>query len=145
MVWSRNSFLITIPAELPGNLRSKNRIQKKLKLPWKLNATTATFRVCLQSIFSRCEIHWWTKSPPANRQPYRVTLVTHGNRRTCLRNASRIILRLTSMKLKYEIWNRPNVSSVGVKCNYGNGGTDVVCLVIFTVSHIIYMSVRFSM
>lgn len=94
MVWSRISFLITIPAEFPGNLRSRNRIQKKLKLPWKLNAMTATLRVCLQSIFSLRERHWWTKSPPANRQPYSVTLVTHGKRRTCLKNGFIMIAQL---------------------------------------------------
>lgn len=108
MVWSRNSFLITIPAEFPGNLRSRNRIQKKLKLPWKLNAIKATFRVCLQSMVSVRANRWWTKSPPANRQPYNVTLVIHGKRRTCLINAFRIIAALVS----------PNQSSHGViRCN----------------------------
>jgi hypothetical protein len=58
VVWSKKSLRTTILTEFPGNLRSKNRIQKKLKLPWKLKATTATLRVCLQSIFSLRENNW---------------------------------------------------------------------------------------
>lgn len=100
-----------MPPDLPGNLLSRNRIQKKLKLPWKLNATTATFRVRLQSTSSLRANHWWAKSPPANRQPYRVTLVAHGKRRTCPINACHIILQLPPiiklLKWARRRWIRP--------------------------------------
>lgn len=79
MVWSMASFRNTVLMELPGSLRSKKRIQKKLKLPLKQKATIATFLVRLQSIFlSLLDKYCCIKSPPAYRPEYRVTLVSHG-------------------------------------------------------------------
>lgn len=80
MVWSMASFLNTVLTELPGSLRSKKRIQKKLKLPLKQKATIATFLVRLQSIFPSFlfDKYCCIKSPPAYRPEYRVTLVSHG-------------------------------------------------------------------
>ncbi|TNN57986.1 hypothetical protein EYF80_031810 [Liparis tanakae] len=103
MLWSMSSFLNTILTEFPGNLRSRKRIQKKLKFPWNVNATTATFRVCRQSSSSVVrDNRWWTKSPLANRQPYSVTLVAHGNRRTFPRLGPVV-----------ELWLTPGEQAVG--------------------------------
>lgn len=80
MLWSMASFLNTVFIEVPGSLRSKKRIQKKLKLPLKQKATIATFLVRLQSIFPSflLEKYCCMKSPPAYNPEYRVTLVSHG-------------------------------------------------------------------
>lgn len=86
-VWSRASFLNTALTELPGSLRSKKRIQKKLKLPLKQKATIATFLVRLQSIFSSFlfDKYCCIRSPPAYRPEYRVTLMSQGYRLMGLR------------------------------------------------------------
>lgn len=39
----------------------------------------ATLRVCFQSMCSLWAMSWWARSPPANRQPYKVTLASQGN------------------------------------------------------------------
>lgn len=80
MVWSMASLRNTVLTELPGSLRSKKRIQKKLKLPLKQKATTATFLVRLQSILPSflLDKYCCIKSPPAYSPEYRVTLVSHG-------------------------------------------------------------------
>lgn len=80
MVWSMASFRNTVLTELPGSLRSKKRIQKKLKLPLKQKATIATSLVRLQSTFPSflLDKYCCIKSPLAYSPEYRVTLVSHG-------------------------------------------------------------------
>lgn len=80
MVWSMTSFCNTVLTDFPGCLRSKKRIQKKLKLPLKQKATMATFLVRFQSIvpFFLLDKYCCIKSPPAYRHEYKVTLVSQG-------------------------------------------------------------------
>lgn len=101
MVWSIRSFRNTVLTELPGSLRSKKRIQKKLKLPLKQKATIATFLVRLQSIFRSFlfDKYCCIKSPPAYSPEYRVTLVSHGY----LRMGFRILTQAESTSLTDEM------------------------------------------